>query len=499
MNTRTTAAGLAAAIALIASPALAATLTPLGTFGGDDGWRAPYEVLTGDAAESVVADPVTSDPRYRYLGNALVGTSTAQVNAGNLERGLAYNHTTGRLLLASRNGGTAGLPSTPSVRVLDAATGVDLGALDFGSGVVTGGTFAFNMLGVGDDGAIYLANLTTNSTTSPYKIYRWADETAAPTVAFDGTTPPLAGARIGDTFDVIGSGANTRLVAGYGNNPAVEGNNSFALFTTGDGANFIGNHVTLSATPPNVVPPAGEFRLGLTFQDSDTVIGKSSLNPAQVVDLTSTTAGDVANTFSTDGISLRPMDFAVIDGRPIIAMIEATNDTITARARVFVYDMSDLSAPLAERQLAVNTTLPEVEPGNPTQFANGNGTGQVKFGAITGNSAVIYAMSTNNGIEAFTFTLDPVVTDDDADFDQDGDVDGADFLTWQQNVGAVGSGTLATGDANGDFNVDGADLDIWETQFGMPAPVGAIPEPATAALALVAAVGLLARSRNRGQ
>lgn len=489
MKRITLAAGLAAVFVASASQLFAATLTPLNTFGGGDGWRAPFEVLPGDSLDAIVNDPVAGD-LYAYLGNAVTNTG---VNPGNLERGLAYNPTTGNLLLMSRRG-----PNGGDIRILNGTTGVDTGELLKDNLIVTGGTFVNNMIGVADDGAIYVANLTTNdSPASPYKIYRWSDEAAEVTVAFDGTAAPaLAGARIGDSLDVIGSGANTRLVAGYGNNPAVAGNNSFALFTTADGVNFTGNNVALSATAPNVVPPAGEFRLGITFQDSDTVIGKSSLNAAQVVDLTSTTTGNVTNTFSTDGISLRPMDFAVIDGRPIVAMIEATGDTTAARARVFVYDMSDLTLPLAERQLAVGTALPAVEPGNPTQFANTNGTGQVKFGAITGNSAIIYAMSTNNGIEAFTFTLDPVVNEDDADFDQDGDVDGADFLTWQQNVGATGTGALATGDANGDMNIDGADLDVWEAQFGQPAPVASIPEPAAAALAMVAALGLVTWRRR---
>ena len=39
------------------------------------------------------------------------------------------------------------------------------------------------------------------------------------------------------------------------------------------------------------------------------------------------------------------------------------------------------------------------------------------------------------------------------DFDSDGDVDGADFLTWQRGFG--GPGTLATGDADADGDVDG--------------------------------------------
>ena len=53
-----------------------------------------------------------------------------------------------------------------------------------------------------------------------------------------------------------------------------------------------------------------------------------------------------------------------------------------------------------------------------------------------------------------------------ADFDNDGNVDGRDFLTWQRNSGLVGTGTRATGDANGDLNVDGLDLAAWQAEYG---------------------------------
>jgi hypothetical protein len=302
---------------------------------------------------------------------------------------------------------------------------------------------------------------------------------------------------MGDSLDVIGSGINTRLVAGFGNSPAVPGNNSFALLTTSDGVAYTGSSVALSATPPNAVPPAGNFRLGITFRDSDTVVGKSDVNAVSIVDLNSTTAGNVTGSFSTDGISLKPMDFAIVGGKPIIALIEATADTTSARARLFVYDMTDLSLPLAERQIAVGTTLPLTTPPDPTQFANLNGTGQVKFGAINGNVATIYAMSTNNGIEAFTLTLDPPSVEN-ADFDSDGDVDGADFLTWQQNLGiSDGSATSAMGDANGDGNVTAEDLTVWTTQFGPAGGAVAVPEARSASLAVFGAALTLCSLKRR--
>jgi hypothetical protein len=86
-----------------------------------------------------------------------------------------------------------------------------------------------------------------------------------------------------------------------------------------------------------------------------------------------------------------------------------------------------------------------------------------------------------------------------ADFNDDNTVNGLDLTVWK---GAFGAG--AAGDADGDSDSDGADFLVWQRQFGMSvtpaAPaVGAVPEPATLALAWLATLSMaigIRRSRS---
>jgi T5SS/PEP-CTERM-associated repeat protein/autotransporter-associated beta strand protein len=89
----------------------------------------------------------------------------------------------------------------------------------------------------------------------------------------------------------------------------------------------------------------------------------------------------------------------------------------------------------------------------------------------------------------------------EADFDEDGDVDGDDLVTWKAGFGDSGAAAHMDGDADGDLDVDGADFLTWQRQLGSPAAVvssAAVPEP-TAAMILLTASGvawMVARRRR---
>jgi hypothetical protein len=96
---------------------------------------------------------------------------------------------------------------------------------------------------------------------------------------------------------------------------------------------------------------------------------------------------------------------------------------------------------------------------------------------------------TNDGlaIDDFKLNINP-----SADFNQDRDVDGGDFLALQKGLGTASGASISGGDANRDGAVNFLDLAIWTSQFGAIPPavaaVQAVPEPAAFMLILGAAV-----------
>ncbi len=344
-----------AVVLMSAAPSLGATLTALSSFGGGDGWRAPGEVVAGDTPGTNTAGV------YNYLGTA------------SLERGLAFNASSGNLILVSRS--TAG----NGIRVLNGVTGADAGFLNQGSGVITGGTFTTSTVGVADDGAIYVANLQTNAGTGAFKVYQWINEAAAaPTTYFGATIAGFAGTpRLGDSLDVVGTGAGTTIVAG------ASGSTGYAVINSG------GGNAVASFVPAG--PGAGDFRLGVTFAGSaDNVWGKQTggtpaAAPLRLTSYLGAAGTGLGSATLTSGGEMA-MDYAVIGGVPVLAVVDANSSVLR------VYDVTLPSVPVL---LISGTTT------SPGLAANGNAVGSVKFGSIGATSATIYAMSTNQGIQAF--------------------------------------------------------------------------------------------------
>jgi hypothetical protein len=238
---------------------------------------------------------------------------------------------------------------------------------------VSGGTFAINMVAVGADGAVYAGNLST-ATTSPFKVYRWTDGNAggpAPTLAVDLQT---ALTRTGDAFAVIGSGADTRIAA------SGSGHNRIAIFDTTDGTTF-----TLTSDAAITGLPTGGARLGMAWVDSDTIIGKQTGQAIHTVDLPNTLTNSIVNAAGEAPLAF----YAPLN---LLATIDINSNAVR------LYDASNKADIAGGFQDIANLT---------TSFnTNSNATGDLAFGMHNGVLR-LYAMNTNNGIQAFEVIPEP--------------------------------------------------------------------------------------------
>lgn len=306
------------------------------------------------------------------------------LGTGNADRGVAINPVTGNILVVSRT--TVGNPG--EVYILNGQTGEQIGILSVGSDptLIAGGTFVQSLIGIADDGVIYVANLTTSTANPQFRVYRWASETdPEPVLAYAGDPSggDTAAPRWGDSFDVRGAGTNTQWIAGAGGTATVG-----AVFTTTDGTNF---------TPTKITNIAAN---SVAFGEGDTVWTKRSAQGLRLIgfDLATGTGTILANVPTT-----------VVPGTAIPLGVNATNQHLgivniaTGVDDFRLYDFSDTN----------NLVIIDQEV-FPADNANANGAGAVD---IKGD--IIAALDTNNGLMVFrilktvsppNFTSQPAAT-----------------------------------------------------------------------------------------
>lgn len=323
-------------------------------------------VLAGAAGSAQAQTELTplwsvaiGNPSYPYIAN------------DSLQRGASYNPVSGNFIVASRTGGNL-------LKVLDGTTGAEVGTLDVTG--ISGGTFPINMVAVADDGAIYAANLVTDSTASPLKVYRWANESATPELVYSGdpsaADPTATNRRFGDTFDVRGSGTSTQIVLNS------RAGTITAILSTTDGTTFTSERVATDAA-------AGDMGLGVAFGDGNTIWTKAPSRNLREISLdlgadTGTTLNNIA------GLPASTSALAIDSANNLLALLNYTTHA------VLLYDITDPAAPV----LLDTESLPG--NGNGTFNGNGNGTGAIDFG-----DGVLYVLDSNNGVAAFTIVPEP--------------------------------------------------------------------------------------------
>jgi autotransporter-associated beta strand protein len=125
-------------------------------------------------------------------------------------------------------------------------------------------------------------------------------------------------------------------------------------------------------------------------------------------------------------------------------------------------------------------------------------------GSITGTFSTVIAPTSNGHTLNVLYGVNQVILQVGdanflaADFTEDGLVDGNDLARWRTNFGT--GATHMQGDANGDLAVNGADFLTWQRQLGSvpsTATSASVPEPCALTMVLLAGGVSLVRTRRR--
>lgn len=126
-------------------------------------------------------------------------------------------------------------------------------------------------------------------------------------------------------------------------------------------------------------------------------------------------------------------------------------------------------------------------------------TATINLGGVSASKLFVDVHTPYSFIFLSEIVVDAASSGPNADFDNDSDVDGHDFLAWQRGYGIGAGATKGEGDADGNGLVDGADLNAWNAEFGGAGGLVsafAVPEPASIGLWLLALVQI-ARSAKK--
>ncbi len=287
------------------------------------------------------------------------------------ERGLAYgfvnnNH---RLYVVSR----------PNVLILDAQTGDVVGNLNISG--ITGGTFTLNDVEVTEDGKIIAANLTTNASTSTFKVYKWDSETSTPQVIIEYSGGAY---RLGDKITIVGKWSDNSAVLYAG----VANSNKILKWTMSNGAfnqtpqEIILSDVSNYGTNPSVAP-AG-------IGNSNFFVNATSILPKY---------------YSPTGTNLGTAPSGIVATQSnAIRYFEKSGKKFLV---TYQYGAFNENARILDITNGIqNATIYETTPTLGSNPNNIGLSGDVAVRYYGRGIFIIYVLATNNGIGAYQITID---------------------------------------------------------------------------------------------
>lgn len=331
------------------------------------------------------------------IGNAQINWKRSSANGNyptwmgtgatlNTERGMgALND---KMYVVSRFSGT-------KIKVINGVDGTDLPEIANYTGV-TGGTFALNDVEVSANGAILACNLQANAYANPatlgstFTIYKWDNETAAPSIYATYVAPSAAEhVRLGDNFSVTGDISGNAVIFAAGRIGTTTGYRVIRWIVTGG----------VLGAPTAITIPALTAPTGLISVTPLTI----SANP----DFILKASGNTLNKYNADGtITSESVPNAVI---PLSA-----NDTRYFEVGTKKYLASYLYGGTNEYAKLVDVTdglaLASTVALTPVLGAvsNGNGSGGLGLKVVPdlvdgiNNTITVYTLGCNNGISGTT-------------------------------------------------------------------------------------------------
>jgi hypothetical protein len=316
----------------------------------------------------------------------LTDGSTNSGGVHELQRSMAYNPTTGHLLILSRTNTATG--DAYYVAIIDATSGADIGSLDLGTaGIGANNGFDFNTIAVADDGAIYVCDLTTASQSSgAFNLYHWATESSSQDYVYAGdpsnaNTNNAGNSRWGDTLTVTGTGTGTKvLVSSRGNVMAI-------LTPTDPTLTSVWSLTTLQTDVPG-----GTIGYGLAFgAASNTIWAKAAPGPLYL--LSYNTVAGTATTLQTYSNSVFPGWTGALGIQSQSNLLAGLEMPPGLAANVRLYNIS-------------NTLNPPILLDRKAWATNESGNG-IFAGSIFFGSTNVYALNSDNGIMAYTVVSGP--------------------------------------------------------------------------------------------
>lgn len=314
-------------------------------------------------------------------------------NSGDNSRGMASGSMGGneRVFIATRS--TAG-SQVARVIILNAQTGDSVSVMNMTG--VTGGTHVISDAGITEDGVLLVSNLTTAvSSTSPLKIYKWVNETSAPTVAVQWG-PAVAEGRYGDKITVTGkvSDGTARIYAVKNISGTANIKYWDMMEDTGNPGTYIFNQ-----SPKNLFDVSGLGVLasiglrpdgGSYYKINGANIKQYAANGTQIGGESS---GSIVN---SKGNNVRYIGDDN-QGNAVIAYFRYETGA-TAYSRLGNHKVDFI------RVLGNDLVNSTFITGTPSlgKTANGNGAGGVVVKKLTNNDVELYVLSTNNGVAKYT-------------------------------------------------------------------------------------------------